>query len=193
MNILILRRINNINFFISFIYVFHFQYIGLSPQLNLLPGIFFYAIVNGIIFLISLSDSSLWVYRKLNISIYLLGCVNLSFAGSLLCHVESFAVVRGLSSCGVWAAECAGSVTVGHGLGCSVSCGSLAPRPGVKCMSLHCKADSQLLYHQGSPRKLNMLFLCVWFCILQLCWIHLFVLTGLGCMCVCVCVCVCKL
>lgn len=78
------------------------------------------------------SDSSLLACRKLNISIHLLGWVKSLALVIFVVHVESFVVVHGLSSCGMWAVECAGSVTVGHGLGCAVSCGSLAPRSGIQ-------------------------------------------------------------
>ena len=125
---------------------------------------------------------------------------SLSFAGSSLCHVESFVVVHGLSSCGMWAAEHAGSVTVRHRLGCSVSCGILAPWPVIKCMSLPCKVDSQLLSPQGSPRKLNMFFcacdfvcvcVCVWVILYPATLLNLFISPNRNGVCVCVCVCVC--
>ena len=46
---------------------------------------------------------------------------------SLLHHVESFVVARGLSSCGMWA-----SVFGALGLSCSMTCGILVLRPGIE-------------------------------------------------------------
>ena len=80
----------------------------------------------------------------------------------------SFIGVRGLlCSCGAQAPEHVGSVVCGtralslrrassvvvaHGLGCPAACGILVPRPRIKHASLHWKADSLPLDHQGSPR-----------------------------------------
>ena len=52
--------------------------------------------------------------------------------GILLCHVQSFAVVHGPSSCDSLAPEHTGAVVVAHGLSCSTACGVLAPCPGIE-------------------------------------------------------------
>ena len=41
--------------------------------------------------------------------------------------------------------------TVAQGLSCLAACGILVPRPRIEPTSLHCKADSEPLEHQGSP------------------------------------------
>ena len=59
--------------------------------------------------------------------------LSLQRAGSSLRHAGSRAC--GLSSCGMWALECAGSVVAACRLSCPVACGILVPRPGIKPMS----------------------------------------------------------
>ena len=47
-------------------------------------------------------------------------------------HTGSVVAVHWLSSCGVRAPECMGSVAVARGLSCPVACGILVPQPGIK-------------------------------------------------------------
>ena len=51
----------------------------------------------------------------------------------------------------VLAATCWLSV-VARGVSCPMACGILVPRPGIELTSPYCKADSQPLDHQGSPK-----------------------------------------
>ena len=79
-------------------------------------------------------------------------------AGSLLQHVESFVVMRGLfiaahgllSSCGLRALECTGSVVVARGLSCPAACGILVPQPQIKPVS---PALEGRFLTTGPPRK----------------------------------------
>ena len=78
-----------------------------------------------------------------------------------------------LSSCGVWAPECMGSVVCNTRtlwlrcvssvvaacrLSCPMACGILVPRPGIEPASLHWKVDSLPLDHQGSPLLLKFYY-----------------------------------
>ena len=49
-----------------------------------------------------------------------------------------------------WGLQSAGSAVVAHGLSCSMACG-IFPDQGSNPCPLHWQADSQPLYHQGSP------------------------------------------
>ena len=61
-----------------------------------------------------------------------------------------------LSSCGVQAPECVGSVAAARGLSCPVACGILVPRPGIEPMS---SALESRFLTTGPPRKsLELLF-----------------------------------
>ena len=90
--------------------------------------------------------------------------------------LEFFHVAYGfsgcVSSCGSWAPECigfrGGSVFVVCRFSCSMLCGVLAPQPGMKPISLPCKADSLPLVHQGSLSSIfnvssNKLIYSFWF------------------------------
>ena len=54
-------------------------------------------------------------------------------------------------SCGAQALGHVGSVVLAYGVSCLAACG-LLPDQGLNQYLLHCKADSQPLDHQGSPR-----------------------------------------
>lgn len=61
----------------------------------------------------------------------------------LLRFVDSLVVAHGLSSCVAWTPEhTRASVLAACGLSCSVTCGILVPKPGIKRQPLHCKVDS---------------------------------------------------
>ena len=69
------------NFFYQYLIVFSVP--GLSPPcLNLIIGILFYAVVNGVDFLVSLSDSSLLVYGNTT-DFYVLFCTLLTLLNSV--------------------------------------------------------------------------------------------------------------
>ena len=55
----------------------------------------------------------------------------------------------------------AGSVIVAHGPSCSVACG-IFPDQGSNPCPLHWQADSQLLCHQGSPRREVLIYATTW-------------------------------
>ena len=57
----------------------------------------------------------------------------------------------------------AGSVVVAHGPSCSAAFGIL-PDQGSNLCPLHCQADSQPLYHQGSPMSVIFQVNFVLFC-----------------------------
>ena len=63
--------------------------------------------------------------------------------------------VHGLNSCSTWASLVAtlGLSVTGPGFSCPRACGHLVPTQGSNQHSLHWKADSQPLNHQGSPRN----------------------------------------
>ena len=50
--------------------------------------------------------------------------------------------------CGVLTVSC---IAVDGFSCCSMQCGILVPQPDIRPMTLHCKADSHPLGHQGSP------------------------------------------
>ena len=52
----------------------------------------------------------------------------------LVAAMGSFLVVHGLSSCGVQDPQCTGSIVAICGFSCSVACGILVSRPGIKSM-----------------------------------------------------------
>ena len=66
-------------------------------------------------------------------------------------NVGSFIPTHGLSSCGTWHLENAGSAVVAWGLSCSAACGNPVPDQRLNLHSFHCKAVPQTLDHQGSP------------------------------------------
>ena len=180
---------------ISFISVLQFaMYRPFTYLVKFIPKYFilFDAIVNWIVFLISLSDSLL-VYRSstdfcILIFFFFKEIHVLLFIYLWLCWV--FVSVRGLSPVAasgdhsssrcmglslsrpllLWStgSRRAGSVIVAHGPSRSVACG-IFPDRGTNPCPLHWQADSEPLRHQGSP--------VYWFCTLQLYWNFSLVLT----------------
>ena len=64
--------------------------------------------------------------------------------------LASVVAAQGLTSCGSWALERAGSVDVVHGICCSTACGILPDHESNPC-PLRWQGDSHLPCHQGSP------------------------------------------
>ena len=98
------------------------------------------------------SFSQFFFKQKVFFSLYIiyLAASGLSWGTQHLHCVKSFVVVHRLSSCGVWAPKCMGSVLAVLEHSCSVACGILFPRPGIEPTSPALQGGFWTI---GPPRK----------------------------------------
>ena len=87
-----------------------------------------------------------------------------------------FIVVRGPLLLRSTGSRHAGSVIVAHGPSCSAACG-IFPDQGSNLCPLHWQADSQPLYHQGSPIYFFMMEKPMAFIVVMVAWVYTYLQT----------------